>query len=177
MASIDTIAPLRVSMSRSSGIAVISLDFPSTARWRARAPPGWRKPKPDAARLFPSGDVFEPRSVLAVHRDHPLGFRAQGGRPGGEAALQRLCVQQAEHLAQRLRRRDAVCERQKAAQPLQRPAATSSTPSQSSPRTRRQPASPAELRPKDRSPSHPMVRNNPHMIQKPKRHGVALQLG
>ena len=33
MASIDTIAPLRLTLSRSSGIAVISLDFPSTACW------------------------------------------------------------------------------------------------------------------------------------------------
>ena len=38
LTSIDTIAPLKLSMSRSSGIAVISLDFPSTARCPSTRP-------------------------------------------------------------------------------------------------------------------------------------------
>src|SRR5208283_1995194 len=43
------------------------------------------------------------------------------GRPGGKASLQSLRVQQAKNLAQSLRRRDAAGERQKGAQPVQRP--------------------------------------------------------
>ena len=38
IASIETMAPLRASMSNSSGIAVISLDFPSAARCASASP-------------------------------------------------------------------------------------------------------------------------------------------
>src|SRR5208337_420146 len=58
---------------------------------------------------------------LAVHGDHLARLGAQRGRPGGKASLQSLRVQQAKNLAQSLRRRDAAGERQKGAQPVQRP--------------------------------------------------------
>ena len=51
------------SMSSSFGIAVISLDFPSTARCRSANPASVAKPNQISAPA-PSGQAFEPRKVL-----------------------------------------------------------------------------------------------------------------
>src|ERR1700751_2862652 len=98
MASIDTIAPLRLSMSRSSGIAVISLDFPSTACWAEHEPRLGGVSRNQMQPPFPVGRGLRAPPRLAVDRAHLACLSAQRGRPRGKAALQRLSVQQTEHL-------------------------------------------------------------------------------
>jgi len=113
---------------------------------------------------------------LAVDSDHFPRLSAQRSRPSRKATLQRLGVQQPKHLAQSLRRRDAVGERQEGAQPVQRPDRDLLHPF---PVVR--PAHHANQRRQQHfvqgighHPRNPVVGNNPHMIQKPKRHGVIL---
>src|SRR5208282_4881613 len=85
-------------------------------------------------------------------------------------------VQQTKHLTKSLRRRDAVGEGQKPAQPVQRPGRNLLHPfpvvrSAHDPDQRRQQHLVQGI---GHHPRNPVVGNNPHMIEKPKRHGVIL---
>jgi len=151
IASTDTIAPLRLRMSNSSGIALISLDFPSTARWASPRLGGVSRNQ--AQRAGPITRRFRAAQGLAVH-GHDLALNAANRRrPSGEASRQRLRIQQPKHLAKRLRRRNAVPIRQKVAQPVERPLGDLLDPPPSRPpRTPPRQAWPAKHRPEDRSP-------------------------
>jgi hypothetical protein len=89
LASIVTIAPLRLGVSRSSGIAVISYDFPRPRAAPAPARPRWRKPKPDAAR--PSRPrLSSNRAASCRPLRSPRVQPPRRRRPGSKASLQRL---------------------------------------------------------------------------------------
>ena len=55
---------------------------------------------------------------LAVDRDHAGNLRLEACNPGRKGPRQRLRVKRAQNAPQGLRRRDAVAERQKTAQPV-----------------------------------------------------------
>ena len=114
MASMVTIAPSIASMSRSFGIAMISLDFsatltwPSTRRWRAaKAETMWMA----AFRPLVAGSAHG----LAVDGDHPRRHPGHRGDPGDEAALELLGVERGEDVAEMIVGRRAVLERPEAA--------------------------------------------------------------
>src|SRR5271157_3504883 len=107
MASVVMMAPSITNMSRSAGMAMISLDlsatltWPSTRRWRA------------ANCTFLVGGAAQ---RLAVDGDHIRRHPDQLGDPGDEATLEFRGVERRENVAEVVVRRRSIAERQKPAQ-------------------------------------------------------------
>jgi hypothetical protein len=123
IASIVKIEPSR-SMSRSFGIAMISLRHRPGRTGVSRNPGA----KPPVRRRVRAAQRLAVRAITS--RTEPA---AKPPRRRS-LSLQRLRIEQSNHLARGLRRRDAVGERQKTPQPIAPPVAISLTPSQSSAR-------------------------------------------
>ena len=120
MASIVTIAPEIASIFKSLGMAVISLDFSSTAtwpssRWLAVAQ-AWTRWRADLA----LGPVEGASQRLAVDGDDlPLGRLVQGLDPAEEALLELVGVEPLEEAAEGVVRGDAVGQVQEGPQPVE----------------------------------------------------------
>src|SRR6516165_1222864 len=116
IASMVMIAPSIESISRSLGMAMISLDFsatltwPSTSRWRAaKAETMWMAA---LAPFFWTGTADR----LAVDGDHVGRRPGQSCRPSDEAALEPLRVERGQDVAQMVVGRCAVAKRPEASQ-------------------------------------------------------------
>lgn len=126
---------------------------------------------------------FRTSQRLAVYR-HDFRFagpiralrRTRRLRPGRETLRKRLFVDEPKYLAKRLRLRNAMGERQKAAQPFQRRLANRLhalkvvRPAHDAHKRRQQNLAERV----SRHPHDPMIRNLPSVIQKSQTHGAAL---
>src|SRR5262249_54911191 len=116
MASMVTMAPSIASMSRSAGMATISLDLSATLTWPSTR--RWRAAKADTIWIaaLPRFLWAEPRNVLPVEGDHICRYADQFGNPGDEAALKFCGVEGCENVAEMVVRRRSIPERQEPAQ-------------------------------------------------------------
>src|SRR5215813_313525 len=116
MASMVTMAPSIASMSRSAGMATISLDLSATLTWPSTR--RWRAAKADTIWIaaLPRLLWAEPRQRLAVEGDHIRRHADQFGNPGDEAALKFRGVEGCENVAEMVVRRRSIPERQEPAQ-------------------------------------------------------------
>src|SRR5271157_5735287 len=122
IASMVTIAPSIASMSRSSGMAVISLPLASTARAASTSPASCAKAETTCKAPAPLLSCFVPRRVLpSIATTQNL--RLEACNPRRKGPLQRLWIERPQNPAQGLRRRDAIAKRQKTAQPGKLPLA------------------------------------------------------
>src|SRR5580693_1826731 len=114
MASVVMMAPSITNMSRSAGMAMISLDLSATLTWPSTR--RWRAAKADTMWIAAFAPFLwaEPRNVLpTMHiRRHP----DQLGDPGDEATLEFRVVERRENVAEVVVRRRSIAERQKPAQ-------------------------------------------------------------
>src|SRR3954452_3979582 len=114
IASRVTMQPSSRRVSSSPGIAVVSFDLPSAARWPSASP----RPLAQARRPALVAAAAGPADGLAVDRDPlALGPDRQRLRPAGEAVLERVRVDQHEDPSERVVRGDAVRQLEEGLEP------------------------------------------------------------
>src|SRR5436309_11003435 len=109
MASMVTVAPSIASISRSLGMATISLDLSATLTWPSTR--RWRAAKAESMWMGSLALLVGPTHGLAVDGDHPTRRSRQRGDPGDEAALELLGVEGGQNIAEVIVRRRAVAKR------------------------------------------------------------------
>src|SRR6202162_3734382 len=116
MASVVMMAPSITNMSRSAGMAMISLDLSATLTWPS--PRRWRAAKADTMWIAAFAPYLVGRGAPrpAGAGDHIRRHPDQLGDPGDEATLEFRGVERRENVAEVVVRRRSIAERQKPAQ-------------------------------------------------------------